>query len=150
MKKLLPLLFLALVFLGGCFGSQATVNPYPNDPHECANNLTYDGSFLSGRTFKSHAFVKGVTQADAMKRVARYILSDGWQINNTDSKLGIISASQTVSYGQGKTAPLNVGVEQIKGGVNVTMSFSVYSGATAPVEGVRDFFCSVIGAVQGK
>ena len=149
MKKFLPLL-LAVVFVAGCAGPQKTVTPNPNDSRECAANFSYDGSFLRGRTFKSNAFVRGVTQVEAMKRAARYIVSDGWQINNTDEKLGIISASQTVSYGSGKTAPLNVGFEQVKGGVNVILSYAISGGVTSPVEAVRDFFCSVIGAVQGK
>lgn len=150
MKKFIPLLLVGVFLLGGCFGSKGTVNPNPNDPRECARNFTYDGSFVAGRTFKSRAFVKGVTQADAMKRAARYILNDGWQINTTDEKLGIISASQTVSYGQGKTVPLNVGIEQVQGGVNVTLAYSISGGVTSPVEAVQNFFCSVVGAVEGR
>jgi len=150
MKKFLPLL-LVVIFAGACASPKKDVQPTPNDPRECAANFTYDGSFVRGRTFKSHAFVHGVTQAEAMKRAARFILNDGWQINTIDEKLGIISASQNVSYGSGKTAPLNVGIEQQgKRGVNVTLSYAISGGVTSPVEAVRDFFCSVVGAVQGK
>jgi hypothetical protein len=64
---------------------------------------------VRGRTFKTNVFIKGVTQNQTMQRAARFILDDGWQINSTDNKPGIINA--TVSYGQGKTRPLNVGIE---------------------------------------
>lgn len=149
MKKILSLL-LAVALVGGCGGSQNAVKPSPDDSRECARNFSYDGSFLSGRTFKDHVFVKGVTQTEAMKRAARYIASDGWHISTTNEKLGIISASQTVSFGEGKTAPLNVGFEQVKGGVNLTMSYAISGGVTSPVDAVQKFFCSVTEAVQNK
>lgn len=85
-----------------------------------------------------------------MQRAARYIIADGWQVNNTDSKLGIISASQTVSYGNGKTAPLNVGIEQAKGGVKVNIAYSISGGVTSPVDAVQNFFCSTVQAIEGR
>ncbi|MDR0716555.1 MAG: hypothetical protein LBF50_03955 [Azoarcus sp.] len=129
---------------------QKTVQPNKDDPRECARNFTYDGSFMRGRTFKTNASVKGVKKDQAIQRAARYIANDGWQINNTDSNLGIISASQTVSYGNGKTAPLNVGIEPVQGGVKVSLSYSISGGVTSPVDAVQNFFCSVVQTVEGK
>ncbi|MDR2259557.1 MAG: hypothetical protein LBE06_01200 [Azoarcus sp.] len=129
---------------------QKTVQPNKDDSRECARNFTYDGSFMRGRTFKTNAFVKNVKQGQAIQRAARYIANDGWQINNTDSNLGIISASQTVSYGNGKTAPLNVGVEPVQGGVKVSLSYSISGGLTTPVDAVQNFFCSVVQTIEGK
>lgn len=150
--KRLPLLLLAMLSLAGCaaIGSKQAANPNPGDSRECARNFTYDGSFLTGRTFKTNAFIKNTAQADAMKRAARYIAQDGWQINNTDQSLGVISASQTVSYGQGKTAPLSVGFEQKKGGVQMGVSYAISGGVTSPVDAVQKFFCSLVEATEGK
>jgi hypothetical protein len=150
MKK--AALLLPVIALSGCLASSGTVKPTQNqnDSRECARNFTYDGSFLSGRTFKTNVFVQNVKQDQAMQRAARYIIADGWQVNNTDSKLGIISASQTVSYGNGKTAPLNVGIEQAKGGVKVNIAYSISGGVTSPVDAVQNFFCSTVQAIEGR
>jgi hypothetical protein len=124
--------------------------PLPYDPRECAVNFTYDGSFAAGRTFRTNVTISKVTQAQAMKRAASFIVSEGWQITNTNNELGIISASQTVSYGHGKTAPLNVGITKVNNGVQAKMTFSISGGLTTPVEGVRNYFCSIAGAIEGK
>ncbi|MDR1850384.1 MAG: hypothetical protein LBQ75_10120 [Zoogloeaceae bacterium] len=148
MKRLvLPLLALSLA---GCVSNPSSEKKTTNDPRECARNFTYDGSFLAGRTFKSTAFVNKVNKADAMKRATRYIAQNGFQISSTDEKLGIVSASQGVSYGQGKTAPLNVSFEQEKGGVQMDFSYSISGGVTSPVSAVQNFFCEVAEAVEGK
>ena len=149
------ILLLAVLSLTGCVGGgaaekSAAVNPNPSDSRECARNFSYDGSFLAGRAYKTTAFVKNTKQADAMKRVARYIVQDGWQISNTDQSLGIISASQTVSYGQGKTAPLNISFEQKKGDLQIGLSYSTSGGVTSPVDAVQKFFCSVVEAAEAK
>ena len=38
--------------------------------------------------------------------VARHTINHGESVTNTDQSLGIISASQTLSFGQAQTAPL--------------------------------------------
>ncbi|MDR1063558.1 MAG: hypothetical protein LBL48_06455 [Azoarcus sp.] len=121
-----------------------------DDPRECAQNFTFDGSFIRGRTFKTIVFVKGVSQSQAVKRAARYLTTSGYQINSADENLGIISASQTVSYGKGKTVPLNVGIEGNKGGVRVNISFVLSGGVTSPVDAVRKEFCDIVEQIEGK
>ncbi len=148
MKKI-AIVILVSVFLGGC-ASSGTQTLKTNDLRECAQNFTYDGSFLAGRTYKSNVFIKGVSKNTAMQRAARYTINDGWSITNTDQNLGIISASQTVSFGQGKTVPLNIGIERKNNGVNVSMSYSTSGGVTSPLESIKNHFCSTMEAVAGK
>jgi len=64
-----------------------------DDARQCAQNFTYNGSFFAGRTYNSHAYIKGVSKNTAMQRAARYTINKGFSINNTDKDLGIISAS---------------------------------------------------------
>lgn len=146
MRKVI--LVVSILGLQGCSATTGTQSLVTSDTRECAKNFTYDGSFLAGRTFKTHDYVKGVTKSTGMKRAARYTVNDGWSITNTDNELGIISAAQTVSFGNGKTAPLNVSFEPVKGGVNMAMSFSISGGLTTPVEAVKDHFCATIAAVR--
>jgi hypothetical protein len=143
---LLSLIVSSSFMLMGCGGDQ----PLPPDPRECAVNFTYDGSAMSGRTFKTNVVIPKVTQAQGMKRATSFIVSEGWQITNTNNELGIISASQTVSYGSGKTAPLNVGFTKVNSGLKVNISYSISGGVTSPVKAVRDYFCSIAEAVEAK
>jgi hypothetical protein len=153
MKKIVLIAFSGIV-LSGCVTSGAKNEQakaaLPADTRECAQNFTFDGSFWAGRTFKSHATARGVTQAVGMQRAARYLSSNGWTITSTDKELGIISASQTVSYGQGKTVPFNVTMEPQGKDVRVATTYVLSGGVTSPAEAVRDEFCNVIGAVAGQ
>jgi hypothetical protein len=149
MKKL-TLALLATAFIEGCATTSGTQSLKTNDMRECAKNFTYDGSFLAGRTYKTHVLIKDVPQKEAMKRAARYTINDGWQITNTDENLGIISASRTVSFGDGKTVPLNIGFETVSTGLKVSMTFSTSGGVTSPLESITKSFCSTIEAIEGK
>lgn len=146
------LIILATVLISGCVTSskKSVKADKIDDPRECAQNLTYNGSFFAGRTYKTKALVKNISKKTAMKRAARYTTIEGWSINNTDNELGIISASQTVSYGRGKTAPLNISIEPIKKDVKVSMTYSTSGGVTSPLESIRNHFCATIEAIEGK
>lgn len=149
MKKILLIVFVVSL-LSGCGGAGVTKNLQTTDTRDCAKNFTYDGSFLSGRTYKTNAVVQNVSQDEAMKRAARLLIADGWQVNNTDTNLGIISASQTVSYGQGKTVPLNVSIAPLDKGVKVNIAYSTSGGVTSPLDAITNQFCSIVNAIDGK
>lgn len=77
-----------------------------------------------------------------------YTVNDSWAITNTDKDLGIISASQMVSFGEGKTVPLNIGFEPKGASVNVSMTYSTSGGVTAPLESIQKYFCSTVEKVN--
>jgi hypothetical protein len=152
MKKftlIFSVLILAIPLLGGCVAS-GTQNLKTDDTRQCAKNFTYNGSFLAGRTYKTFAYLENIKTKTAMKRAAQYTVNDGWTITNTDSELGVISATQTVSFGSGKTAPLNIGIEPHGGGVKVNMTYSTSGGVTSPLDSITNHFCSTIAAIEGK
>lgn len=149
MKKERILLVVIGAALSGC-ASQGVQQLQTSDQRPCAQNFTFEGSFITGHTFKTNDFVSGVSKAEAMERGAKFTMADGWTITHTDKDLGIIGASQNVSFGQGKTAPLNIGVDEKTGGVNVNMSYSISAGVASPVEAVKDHFCSTIAAISGN
>ena len=147
MKKSVLIIPMVIIVLSGC-----TVAPpqklQTNDTRECAKNFTYDGSFFAGRTFKTHQFVNGVSKDTAMVRATKFLAIEGYSIISSDKEMGLISASQTVSYGQGKTVPLNVSISSKGKGVDVSITFSISGGLTTPVNSVKDTFCDIIDAVQ--
>jgi len=146
MKKFLIISVLS-VSLFGCLTSGGVQNLATSDQRACAQNFTFDGSFIAGRTFKTSDFVEGVSKQDAVERAAQHLNGEGRSITSTDKDLGIISASQGVSFGEGKTVPLNVGIQDAEGGVNVDVTFKISGGTTTPAEGVRDGFCDTIEAI---
>lgn len=117
------------------------------DDRECANNFTVEGTLLSGRTYKTFAFVPGATKANAITAAGRNLATDGWQINSTNEGMGVISASQGVTAGNGKTVPLNVLVDEVNGGVKVSMTYRISGGLSSPTDAVIKQFCTTIGAV---
>ena len=121
-----------------------------NDPRPCAQNFTYDGSILIGRTFKTNESIAGVSKTVAIERAAKKIAKEGMSITTIDKDMGIVSASQTVSYGKGQTAPLTVSIDSVKNGVDVSIAFSISGGETTSVDTAKDFFCDITGAIAGK
>ena len=151
MKRIIALFFMA-AFLSACLGGgaqqQAPVS-WVNDSRECARNFTYDGSFLAGRTYRTQATVANVTVEQAVTRSVKQLMADGWQTVTVDPKMGIVTVNQTVSYGQGKTVPLNVSVDQIeRNKVKLSFSYSTPGGVTSPLEAIVEQFCTVVSAVQ--
>jgi hypothetical protein len=120
------------------------------DDGECANNFTMEGNLMSGRTYKTFAVVPGVTKADAIAAAGRNLATDGWQINSTNENMGVISASQGVTGGTGKTVPLNVLVDDVAGGVKVSMTYRTSGGLSSPTDAVVKQFCTIIAAVAGN
>lgn len=115
---------------------------------QCETNFTNEGSFFKGRTFKTWAEVEGVSSADAYKKIYQQIAKDGWKISSSDKGLGIISAGQNVSYGNGKTAPLNVVVEESGISSKISISYSISGGVSSPEKAVIESFCKTIGAAK--
>lgn len=116
---------------------------------ECEKNFTNTGSFFKGHTYKTTAFVAGVSQGDAVKKAAQDIVSDGWQITNSDQSLGVISAAQGVSFGQGKVAPLNIAIIEKGDGVSVSISYATSGGVKSPVKAIVAQFCKTVDAIGG-
>lgn len=131
----------------GCGGTTPT-QPNTDDPRACAQNFSYSGSFISGRTYKTHAHVSGVTKKTAMSRVAQFTANEGWKINSVDKDMGIISASQTVSYGGGKTAPLNISFLQEAERVKLSLNYSTSGGVSSPLEATVDHLCKTVEAAK--
>jgi hypothetical protein len=141
------LLCSAVIYGGGEATAQRTVPT--SDSRECMQNFTYQGSFWSGRIFKTHGVVHNVSKSVAVERAARYLAgAGGWYITTIDKESGVISASQAVGYGKGKTNPLNVSIESVKNGVSVSISLSSSSHEIVHGQMVQNTFCSIIEAIR--
>ncbi len=147
MKKLSSSLF-ALAILSGCASTEPT-HLVTSDTRACAQNFTTQGNLLTGMLFKTHDTLPSVTKKDALSKTAKHIAIDGWHITNSDVDLGILSAAKTVSFGDGKTAPLNITFDEQNNGVKASIAFSTSSGVASPSEAVMKSFCEMITIAKG-
>lgn len=141
MKKVF-LSLVAVALLSGCGGGVQKLET--TDSRECTQNFTYEGGFLSGKTYKTSATVKNVSKTVAMNRVAKSVAKDGWQILGNNSQSGVMSATKD----QGKTVPLNIVFEQTK--KNTFISITYTGGSTPPLNTVVDEVCSIIASASKK
>ena len=141
MKKII--LSSVLVLTTGCV-STAPESIATNDLRSCAQNFTHEGSLMTGKLFKTNDTIQGISKNAAFAKISKYIAMDGWHITNSDKELGMINASQTVSFGKGKTAPLNVSIDEVEKDVKVSISFSTSMGVHSPAEAVMESFCKMV------
>lgn len=138
MKRIvLPAAALALLASAPAFALQG----------QCIDNYTKEGSFFSGRTFKSWSEYPAVAPDKAFKAVYQEVVSQGFKINNADKEMGIISAQQNVTGGP-STVPLNVLVRDVGKGSRVELTFTTQGGLAVGEDGLQKGFCDILGAVK--
>lgn len=138
---LLKLLFFALAIT-------ASTQAFSSEP-QCKTNFTKKGGFLKGRTFSTWAILDDIPKDVAFKKAYLQTTKDGWKISSSDENMGIISAGNEVSYGKGKSAPLNIIVEQNGEGSKISINFSTSGGISASKKNVIRSFCGTIDSAKG-
>lgn len=143
-----------LAALAGC-SSQSTAPttaqtvPTSSQLGACASNFTIEGGFWSGMRFSTFEEFPKKTANNAFDALLRSVAASGYQVNSSNKEAGMISASQTVSYGEGKTAPLNFVIRKLaQSGVRVEVSFSTSGGVSAPTDAVQKEFCKLLASVD--
>jgi hypothetical protein len=145
-KHLRSRLGLLALTIGGAAGVAAADTPAPPAAGaDCAGHFTAEGSFFAGKKFNTWAEFTAVSKADLYTRVYTNIAKDGWQITSSDKDAGIISASQSVSFGKGTTAPLTIVIESAGTGSKATATFRVGGGQTTKEDTVKQKLCSYFG-----
>jgi len=131
-----------LIAIAGLFSANVAA------AEQCEANFSEEGSFFSGKTFKTWADIKGTSYGKAYKKVYQHITKDGWKITSADKEMGIISASQDVSYGDGKTVPYNVVIEDNKPTIKISISYALSGGVISPTDAVLKSFCQTIASAK--
>jgi hypothetical protein len=139
-----------LATLAGC-ASQSTVRPEsaaaPSNLGACATNFTTEGSFWTGTRYSTFEEFPKKTVSGAFDALLQSVASSGYQVNSSSKEAGMISASQTVTFGQGKTVPLNFVIKKFQTGVRVDVSFSTSGGVTGSADGAQKEFCKLLASV---
>ncbi|MEZ9701106.1 hypothetical protein AB4455_25585 [Vibrio sp. 10N.261.46.E12] len=122
-------------------------HPHSYIGNACVKNFTHEGNMVLGNTFKTNALIENVSKKSAFEKVSKYVAMDGWHITYSDKDLGIISGSQTVSFGEGKSAPLNILINAKGQDSEISISFSTSMGVYSPSESVMNNFCKMVNSV---
>jgi hypothetical protein len=118
-----------------------------DDTRACMTNFTEDGSFFKGKTYKTWQDYKNVAYDSVFRRVAQAVAENNWGAVNANKDLGIITAGQAVTMGQGSVAPLNVIVKEKSGGlIHVEANFGTAGGQKAATNTVRTELCKLVEA----
>ena len=97
---------------------------------QCEANFQEAGNFFTGTTFST--FQDYDAPADDVFRTTLFaIASQGFHVVSQDRELRIISASQSVTGGEGSTAPLNVMIEERSAGSRARLTFTIAGGQMA-------------------
>lgn len=147
-RQSLVVMGIAITVIQGC-AMERTVSTVETDTRPCVANYQTEGEFWTGKQFKTFQDFPRVSPAIAYKSVGAAIASGGYQITSSNEALGIISATQAVSYSSGgKTVPLNAVVTNSPGGgARVELRFSLSGGLAASADVVQDQFCKILSSV---
>lgn len=74
---------------------------------QCRANFKQTGSFLMGRTFSSWEEFPAETQQALFKRIYADVAKSGLKIIHVDKEMGILSAEQATTGGDGSAATLD-------------------------------------------
>jgi hypothetical protein len=116
----------------------------------CVQNFTTEGSFFSGKTYKTSVFVGKIDRDAAFVRAAQFIVTDGWRMATSNKETGIITATQDVNWSEGKTAPLGVVLKSTTEGLTIQVTFSTGAGQASPKDAVIKALCGITDAAAGS
>lgn len=151
MKTVFSVVMLVAV-LSGCASQPSSTTHEATNPAlkgACVANFATEGGFWSGQRHSTHEVFQKKPPAAAFDSVLQTMATSGYQIVTSSKESGLISANQTVSYGKGKTVPINVVIKKLSASeTRVDVSLSLSGGVSAPIESVQGEFCKFLEAVR--
>lgn len=119
-----------------------------SDP--CLENFSTVGSFFAGKTYKTWAVIPGIRLQDAFQRAYTFTAEHGFTILSSSKEAGVISAAQSVSYGNGKTVPLTLTFKDEGGATRIGLSYATSGGVMSPEDAIKNHFCLTIAAISER
>jgi hypothetical protein len=118
------------------------------DQRDCAKNFRVRESPSAGKNYISHGDLSEISREKAISNVVKYMISSGWNIFNTDTDLGIVSADTDIMHQDGRTAQLSVIITKQKDGtVRVECSTYTVVRQDADENNLKNEFCRLLEAV---
>ena len=146
MKSFLGCVVLLLVAFNVQAAEEARTSP-TTEARPCVANFSVDGSFFMGKTYKTWQEFSGIDYDKAFRKVVQAVAANAWGTVNANKDMGVITAGQAVIRGGGSVAPLNVIVQEKKGGIiRVDVNFSTAGGQVASSDTARTELCKLAEA----
>jgi hypothetical protein len=117
--------------------------------NQCEANFNSVGSIITGKKFTTSSTLNRLSPSIAFDRLSKVLLSEGFHIESSDPKRGLISAYQDVNLSS-KRAPLNAIVEASPIGTKMTLVFVAAAGIYAPDAGAQGEFCNILNHVASN
>ena len=135
------------LFAQGCAMERTVTNTVDNRP--CVANYSTEGNVLTGKQFKTYEDFPTLEKNASFDKLVASIAIAGWQVTNTNKDLGIISASNAVSYGKGRTVPFNAVITNLKPrGIRVNLVFTLSGGMLISADAIQEDFCKHLASVS--
>jgi len=138
--------------LAGCASqpsSTASEAAAPAQKGACMTNFATEGGFWTGQRHSTYEVFQKKSPAAAFDTLLQTVATNGYQIVTSSKESGLISANQTVSYGKGKTVPINVVIKKLSATeIRVDVSLALSGGVSAPIDSVQGEFCKFMDAVR--
>lgn len=135
MKLHVVALMLGTILLQGCATQHSGV--------QCADNFKTEGSLFTGKSFRTVSDLPRTPFDTAFTSANKVLVANGYRIESTDARTGVISAYQNIAYST-KTAPLSVIIEPSGTGSKMTLIFTTAAGLYTPEDGAEKEFCHLI------
>lgn len=116
----------------------------------CMENFSSDGNILTGRIYRTWAVAQGVRRLEAFPRVYAFTAANGFTILSADREAGVVSAAQSVSYGNGKKVPLTITLAEEVEGTRIGISYATSGGLHSPEDAIRRHFCLTVAAASDR
>ncbi len=115
----------------------------------CAENFEQDGiPLVTAIIYKSWQVFPGVPPAQALDRLARATLAEGFVGMRVDKQYGAITAFQETS-GSGREQSLRIVTRKAGNGTRVDAVFQIQAGQVASADAVRKGICNVVRGARG-
>lgn len=117
------------------------------DQRNCTKNFTLTGSEARGVSYSAHDDFQELPRGKAMQNIIAYMFSQGWTIFNTDTDLGVVSATTDVTHSDGRVAQFSVVISEQRDGAT-RVECSTYTGVNqqAYEDILKREFCRLIEA----
>lgn len=115
----------------------------------CHDSLAVSGGLISGKSYKVATLLPGVSPHDVYNGAYRFVVKEGWHVQQGDREAGVIAAVNSEYFNRGKTLPLNIVIEPADGGAMISVTYSTPAGLSSPDEAVKDHLCQLITAARG-
>lgn len=135
-------------FVSGCAMERSSVSK--NDTRQCVANYSSSGSFWTGKQFKTYGIYQKINKDVVFDKTLASLASSGLTIQTSNKESGVISASQAVIMGEGKTVPVNAIISGNKATneVKVELNFTLSGGLYTNADGLQEEFCKVLDNIK--